>query len=122
MPLASLAKNQSATAIQGTVVQFTSDPLPLGAANYGQFSLNIESMFSSAGGTSLIWEIEGSNDGVNFQPIAGATDTRTTVGLTEVGSELHFPFLRARYSFTAGASGGDWGAIVFDFRVNLLCK
>ena len=69
MAVVSVSKDQTLTTVFGTTMTMRSSPMAVGGANYGEFTLNIESNFATGGNASLTWQVEGSNDGVNF-PIA----------------------------------------------------
>lgn len=122
MSVVAYAKGQTLTALQGSDMTFKTDPYPVGGANYAMVVMNLHTIFYSAGSAMLTWQVQGSNDGENFEDISGFTDAETTTGVASQGGDMLYAFMRMKFTFAAGGTSGDWGAVCFDCHVNLMQK
>lgn len=115
------ANNQSLTAVEGNPSTITTDPVPLGNNDRATAMLNVHSLWeSNGGGSSLSYQAQVSNDGVNWVNVTALTDTATGVTSTprQKTEEVNGAYIRFRFTHTI-TTAGETGGVCFDLHVKL---
>ncbi len=116
------ANNQAMTAKQGTVSVIYTDPMALNGNDRAAANLGVHYIWGQTAGSSIAYDAEVSNDGVNWVPVSAFTDTTTApTGITprQVVATVNGAFIRFKFSLTAGGSSGELAGVAFDLHVKL---
>jgi hypothetical protein len=89
----------------------TSDPIPMGDSDRLTCHLNVNAIFNG----TIVYQCEGSNDGVNFAP-TGPTDNANAPGLKPLAAQV-YPVAFIRFVFTLNATAAGITAAMFDLHV-----
>ena len=119
------ANNQTLIAIDTTASSITTDPHPMGDANYMQVAVNVHVLFSAGGNPTLTYAVQGSNDGQTWFPLTDITKsvTSTTTEPDIDGGDVTCAFIRFKFTLSADAgTGGDITCATFDLHANLIRK
>lgn len=103
--------------------ELTTDPQPMGDANYVTMTFNVKSIPSHSNGTPTIeCKGQGSNDGLEFDDIGSfAISAVTAKGMDSVSATVAFAYVRFMITLNPqGAATGDWAAATFDVHGNLV--
>lgn len=111
-----LANNQVIIAAPGTTAVITTDPVPLNGNDRLTASVNVTTIFNVIA-PGLRWTLEGSNDGVAFQPIGALGDTVAPGLFPWINANQAWAFVRARFELTANV--GVIGCAIFDCHMNI---
>jgi uncharacterized protein YjdB len=110
------ANNQTLIAASGTTVTITTDPVAVGDNNQASGITNIHAMFNDDT-QALTWQMQVSNDGVNWVNQGPAAPGLDTVGTPLLTGPQPVSCVYARLQIAFSATGGT-GATVFDIHVN----
>ena len=121
------ANNQALSSKDEDPSIITTDPIPVGDANYIQCTFNVPVLFTELATPTLSYKVQGGNDGQNWYDIGGFTDSATSpttsTGPKEKGAEVTCAFVRVE--FTLSGSGGSTVGITsanFDLHANFIHK
>jgi len=116
------ANNQTMSAMHGTSMVITTDPVPLNGNDRASAMLNVHAIFAQAAAVANIaYQGQISNDGVNWVNVSLLTDNigaitpvPRLVVATAVGA-----YIRFEMTFTVTGSANNMGAVAFDLHVKL---
>ncbi len=119
------ANKQAMSAIDESSTVITTDPHPVGDANYVLVTLLVPVLFTELATATLTYKMQGSNDGQSWFDITSFTDN-TTGPLTtpqELGEDVTCAYLRAHITL-AGSGGSTTGitSTIFDLHANFTRK
>ncbi len=123
MGVVAFANNQVLVSEYGNSMEITTDPYPTRGINYGEAVLNVHSIVAVVGAAPLLtYTVQGSNDSQSWFDVGTFTDNSGLVGSYEKGEDITCAFIRLKFSFAVGGTGGDWGYCAFDLHMNLIHK
>jgi hypothetical protein len=116
------ANNQVMSAIDGTAMVITTDPVPLNGNDRAAAMLNVHSIFAQSPATNVIaYQGQVSNDGVNWVNVTALTDNTNAVTATPrlIVATVNGAYIRFQMTFTVDGDPDDMGSVAFDLHVKL---
>lgn len=123
--IVAFANNQTMVGAGDASTVITTDPHPVGDANYVEATFNVHSIFATGGTPDIAYKVQGSNDGQNWFDIGGFSDNTgaATSAPREKGADVTCAFVRVVYTLTAsGGSSSDVVGTTFDLHANFIRK
>lgn len=114
------ANCQAMTTQAPSISTVTTDPVALGNVDRATCEFQAHYLWEQAGPTTVSYQIQTSNDGVNFVNVGGASASLNASGIrTDTFSGVIGAFARVAFTFNNSGPGGTLAGVAFDLHVNL---